>query len=139
MRFAITPRGMGKQPGARAIEDDGNLASGETFSVSEGEYSPDFVLDDDGLGLRQKTPTELGLETAAAAAAIVEDGEQAALAADARIDAVFEQLKTASAADISAFVGARFGTFTAPQRQVFKLLLQVAAITLRRTGANLPR
>lgn len=67
-------------------------------------------------------------ETAEAAEATA----QATLTADSRADAIFAQLKGATPAQISAFVNTQFPAFTAPQRQVMKMLLQIAALVLRR-------
>lgn len=57
---------------------------------------------------------------------------QAALAADAQADAVFAQLKSATPAQIATFVNTAFSTFTVQQRAVIKLLLEVAALVVRR-------
>lgn len=132
MRYAIKPRGIGKKPGARAIENAGALADGETFTVQEAGYSPALVLSEDGVSLRAKTPEELTAEAAAAAAAVVEQDGQTALALDARADAIFDQLKNATTAQISTFVNNRFVTLTAPERNVMKLVLQCCALFLRR-------
>jgi len=132
MRYAITPQGIGKKPGARAIEDHFLPAPGETFSVPESAYSPAFVLAEDSLSLRAKTQGEIDAETAAVVAAGVEQAAVATLEADAKADAVFDTLKTATAAQISTFVNNQFSGFTAPQRATMKLLIHVAALVLRR-------
>lgn len=130
MKYAITPRGIGKRPGARCIRDETPLAPGETFTVSD--FTPDLVLAEDQISLREKTQDELDLEAAGNTAVDVERAAQAALAADAKQDAVFDQLKTATAAQINTFIGNRFPAFTAPQQAVMKLILQVCALFLRR-------
>lgn len=132
MRYAITPKGIGRRPGARCIRDDTPLTASETFTVTS--FTPDLVLAEDGLSLREKTQEEIDAEAAAVVAVDVERDAQAVLAADAKADAIFDQLQTATAAQINSFVNAQFGAFTAPQRAVMKLLLQVAALTLRRAG-----
>lgn len=130
MRYAITPKGIGRRPGGRCVRDETPLAPGETFFVSS--FTSDLVLAEDGVSLRKKTPEELSEEAAADVAADVERAAQQVLAADARQDAVFDQLKGATAAQINAFVNARFVTLTAPERNVMKILLQVAALVIRR-------
>lgn len=55
-----------------------------------------------------------------------------ALALSAHADAVFQALKTATAAQISTHVNNTFPTFTVAQRNVLKLLLVVAAAVLRK-------
>ena len=55
--FAITPRGIGKKVGARAIRPDWDLVEGETFTVED--FNEDMVLAEDGISLRQGTDTEL--------------------------------------------------------------------------------
>lgn len=69
---------------------------------------------------------------AAETAEATEATAQATLTADSRADAIFTQLRTATPAQISAFVNNQFPAFTATQRQVMKMLLQVAALVLRR-------
>lgn len=132
MRYAITPKGIGKRPGARCVRDDTPLASGETFFVSS--FPPDLVLAEDGVSLRERTPEEIDEEAAAIVAVDAERAGQQALAADCKADAVFQALATATPPQINSFVNAQFSTFTAQQRAVMKLLLQVAALTLRRAG-----
>jgi len=132
MKYAITPKGIGKPPGARCIRDETPLAPGETFTVLA--FEPGQVLAEDGLSLRAKTEAELALEAAAAAAAVTERDGQVALAADGRADAIFTALATATPAQIATFVTNRFPGFTAPQQAVMKVLLQVAALVLRRAG-----
>lgn len=63
-----------------------------------------------------------------------ERAAQAALQADAKQDAVFDSLKTATAAQINTFVATRFPAFDAPQRAVVKLILQCCALFLRSRG-----
>lgn len=56
--WAITPRGAGRAPGARLIRDGWALRPGETFTVSDGDYDPQQVLDADGVSLRAATPAD---------------------------------------------------------------------------------
>lgn len=65
-------------------------------------------------------------------AEVTEATARDALGADVRADAVFTALQAATPADIAALVTNRFPAFTAPQRAVIKLLLQVAALVLRK-------
>lgn len=132
MRYAITPNGIGKKPGARAIENAGALVAGETFSVPEAGYNPSLVLAEDSVSLRAKTAEELTAETAAAAAAVVEQDGQGVLLADLKVDAVFQSLAAATPAQLNSFVQTAFSTFTVQQRNVIRLLLTVAALVVRR-------
>lgn len=54
---AITPKGIGKKVGARAIRPDWGLAEGETFTVED--FNEGLVLAEDGISLRQGTDIEL--------------------------------------------------------------------------------
>lgn len=65
-------------------------------------------------------------------AKLAEQQEQGTLASDLRTDAVFTALKTATPAQINTFVNNTFGTLTAQQRAVLKMLVQVAALSIRR-------
>lgn len=130
MKYAITPKGIGKRPGARCVRDDTPLAPGETFFVNS--FTPDLVLAEDGLSLRERTQEELDAEAAAITAVDAERAAQAVLQADCKVDAVFTALSTASPAQITTFVANRFPAFDAPQRAVIRLLLQVAALVVRR-------
>lgn len=62
----------------------------------------------------------------------VETQEQENLRADLKADAIFDALKTATPAQISTFVNNQFATFTAQQRATMKMLIQVAALVIRR-------
>ena len=55
--YAITPKGIGKKVGARAIRPDWGLAEGETFTVED--FNADMVLAEDGISLREPTVEEL--------------------------------------------------------------------------------
>lgn len=132
MKYAITPQGIGKIPGARAIHDGEALSPGETFAVPEGAYNPKWVLAEDGVSLRPKSVGELDAESAAGVAETAAVDSRAALLADAKADPIFDALKTATAAQISAFINTHFAGFTAQQRAFLKLLAQVAALFLRR-------
>lgn len=88
------------------------------------------------MSLRAKTPEELTLEAAAAVAAVIEQDAQEVHAEDVRADAIFTALKAATPAQIGNFINTRFPdpAFTAPQRQVFKIMLQQTALSIRRAG-----
>lgn len=133
MRYAITPRGIGKKPGARAVEDHFPPAPGETFRVAENAYNPSLVLSENEISLRPKTQEELTAEAAAAAAAVVEQDGQGVLLADVKADGVFQSLAAATPAQLNTFVQNQFATFTVPQRNVIRLLLTVAALVIRRS------
>lgn len=55
--FAITPKGVGKRVGARAIRPDWPLLEGESFTVEECKGTD--VLAEDGKSLREGTEIEL--------------------------------------------------------------------------------
>lgn len=58
MTFAVTPKGIGKAPGFRAIRDGEPLGPSETFTVDT--FDPDvYVLAEDSVSLRVGTPNEL--------------------------------------------------------------------------------
>ena len=59
--YAITPRGVGKKVGARAIEDEWPLEPGETFKSDA--WAPNMVLAEDGQSLRPGTEAELAPPT----------------------------------------------------------------------------
>lgn len=65
-------------------------------------------------------------------ARLAEQQEQGTLASDLRADAVFTALKTATPAQINTFVNTAFGAMTAQQRAVLKMLVQAAALSIRR-------
>lgn len=71
-------------------------------------------------------------ELAAQAAQAAETAAVNVLSTEAHADAIFTQLKTATGAEISAFVAVQFPLFTAQQQAIMKLPLQVAVLTLRR-------
>lgn len=108
MKYAITPRGIAKKPGARAIDNAGSFLPGESFAVPEGGYDPALVLAEDAISLRTKTPEELAFDASQEAAAAVEQDAQTALLNDALSDAVFDQLKSATPAQIAGFVNTAF-------------------------------
>lgn len=56
MLYAVSPRGVGKPVGVRAINKDWPLADGETFTVTD--WDVDYVLADDGVSLRKATDSE---------------------------------------------------------------------------------
>ena len=55
--YAITPKGIGKKVGARAIRNTWELAEGETFKAED--FNADMVLAEDGISLREPTAEEL--------------------------------------------------------------------------------
>ena len=55
--YAITPKGIGKKVGARAIKPEWELVEGETFKAED--FNADMVLAEDGISLRQGTELEL--------------------------------------------------------------------------------
>lgn len=86
----------------------------------------------------QRTAAQAVVDTFdVAAVEAVEAAEAAALetlSTEARADAVFAQLATATGAEISAFVLGAFPLMSVQQRAILKLMLHVAALTLRRGG-----
>lgn len=56
---------------------------------------------------------------------------QKQLKADVKIDEVFDRLRAATPAQINTFVNNAFSGMTVQQRKVIKMLVQVAAITVR--------
>ncbi len=77
-------------------------------------------------------PDETPEQTTARLAAEQEGSQQDTLRSDLKIDAVFTALKTATPAQISTFVNNQFSAFTAQQKATMKMLIQVAALTVRR-------
>ena len=55
--YAITPHGIGKKVGARAIEPGWDLLVGEAFTIET--FTIGLVLAEDGISLRQPTAREL--------------------------------------------------------------------------------
>lgn len=79
MKYAIIPRGVGKRPGYRTIQDNESLAPGEEFSVS---FDPrGFVLDDDGQSLRSESLAEVVAEAKEAKRAELRAARDKAIAA----------------------------------------------------------
>lgn len=66
MLFAITPRGVGRPVGARAINPGWPLAEGETFTVSV--FEEGMVLGEDGFSVRRPAAAEKQAEAEDAAA-----------------------------------------------------------------------
>ena len=60
MKWAITPKGVGNRVGARSIQEDWSLETGETFTVDE--FHGDVVLGNDLLSLRKMTQAEIDAE-----------------------------------------------------------------------------
>ena len=65
-------------------------------------------------------------------AGLAERTAQKALATDLKADSVFDTLRTATPAQISTFVNNNFGAFNATQKAVMKMLIQVAALSIRK-------
>lgn len=65
-------------------------------------------------------------------AGLAERTAQKALATDLKADSVFDALRTATPAQISTFVNNNFGAFNATQKAVMKMLIQVAALSIRK-------
>lgn len=61
--YAITPSGVGRPVGARAIEPGWPLADGETFAVDD--WYEDLVLAEDGKSLRAARPGDPSAEARA--------------------------------------------------------------------------
>lgn len=55
MRVAIKPKGIGRAPGFRMIQDHWALAGEETFSVDASQFTEGMVLAEDQISLRAKT------------------------------------------------------------------------------------
>ena len=62
MKYAITPRGIGRRVGARLIHDDWPLEEGELFVVAEEVDIPNMVLSADGNSLETGTPPPMTAE-----------------------------------------------------------------------------
>lgn len=77
-------------------------------------------------------PAETPQETADRQAHEVETAGQETLRTELKADAVFAALRTATPAQINTFVNNQFGAFTAQQKAVMKMLIQVAALVVRR-------
>lgn len=73
--------------------------------------------------LRDKTAAELDAEA------------RATLLDDAKVDAVFTALKSATAAQIATYIDNQFGALTAAQRNVLKMLCKAVALLLRERTA----
>ena len=80
---------------------------------------------------RLDTAEKKAARVAAQAARAAELAAQKGLKADVKIDEVFDQLRSATPAQINTFVNNAFSGMTAQQRKVIKMLVQVAAITVR--------
>lgn len=85
------------------------------------------------------TPEEEAAADIADAAALAEqqaiEAERTAqeeLHLNLKADAVFDQLKQATATEINTFVNNQFGNLNATQRSVIKLMLQYVALQLRK-------
>ena len=60
MKWAITPKGVGNRVGARSIQEDWSLETGEAFTVDK--FHGDMVLSNDGISLRKMTQAEIDTE-----------------------------------------------------------------------------
>ena len=79
------------------------------------------------------SPAEAPEEIAARQARETEHSGQEELRVGLKADAVFDTLKTATQAQINNFVNNQFPAFTVQQRAVMKMLIQVAALVVRRS------
>ena len=61
MKWAVTPRGVGQQPGFRAIDERHSLENGETFTV-ERDSVEGLVLGPNGRTLVEGAPPEPTLD-----------------------------------------------------------------------------
>lgn len=88
MLWAITPRGAGRKPGARAIQPGWDLVEGEAFAVATDSIEG-LVLAEDGQSLRPGTSEELSSRRLVSKSLIVERLNAAGLlaAAKAALDA----------------------------------------------------
>lgn len=77
-------------------------------------------------------PAETPEETALRESQEAEHSGQEVLRNNLKMDAIFDQLKTATPAQINTFVNNQFPAFTAQQRMIVKMLVQVAALVVRR-------
>ncbi len=130
-KYAITPKGVGNRPGVRAIRDGWEPKETETFVLTEAP-DPSQVLDESGIALRDKTPDEVALEEVDRITEQEEGHEQDEILRDTKGGPLFGGLKRATPPQINTFVDNQFDTFTPSQRNVLKLLLRVAILSLRR-------
>lgn len=77
-------------------------------------------------------PAETAEEISARLGQAQEVAGQQTLQTDLKLNTVFATLKAATPAQISTFVDNQFAAFTVQQKAVMKLLIQVAALTVRR-------
>lgn len=80
-------------------------------------------------------PAETAQEVADRQAREADAAARAALLGDAKIDAVFTALKTATGAQIATYIDNQFGAMTAQQRAVLKMLCKAVALLLRERTA----
>ena len=80
---------------------------------------------------RLDTAEKKAARVAAQAARAAELAAQKRLKADVKIDEVLDKLRSATPEQINTFVNNAFPGMTAQQRKVIKMLVQVAAITVR--------
>lgn len=130
IRYAITPKGVGRSPGIRAIKDTWDLRENETFSVLD--YMPGQVLAEDGVHLRDKTPEEKSLEVTVRTVRETEESEIAGIVSDTKAGPLFDALKRATPAQINTMIENQFDTFTPQQQNVLKFLLRIAMVTIRK-------
>ena len=112
-------------PGVIRVSDGAHIPESE----SNRDYQEFLAWLDAGNTL---DPAETPEETAARQAQEAEVAGQEDLRANLKMDAVFDALKTATPAQISTFVNNQFPAFTVQQRAVMKMLIQVAALVVRR-------
>jgi len=120
---------------------DYKLSSGGVRRASDGAFIPDDPRNRDWVAYQEwltagnlPDPEFTAEELAAQAARAVENAAVTTLDTEARADAIFTTLKTATGAQIATFVSSQFPLFTAQQRAIVRMLLHIAALTLRRGG-----
>ena len=117
--YAITPRGIGKIVGARAIRADWSLEPGETFTVES--YDPVLVLAENEISLREKTQSEINAELA-------EEARIQEINNAVSSDTVVNQLKAMTNVEFDAWWDANVTNAA----QAINVLKRLARIIIRR-------
>lgn len=111
----------------------GVIRLADSASIPESEANKDWQEYQEWLAAgNTPAPAETPAETAERTAQEAEVTGQETLRSDLKADAVFVALKAATPAQINTFVNNQFPAFTAQQRAVMKMLIQVAALVVRR-------
>lgn len=76
-------------------------------------------------------PAETAQEVADRQAREADAAARSALLEDAKVDAVFTTLKSATSAQIATYIDNQFGAMTVQQRAVLKMLCKAVALLLR--------